>query len=385
MSGDPGLGIQLGLFYAILCQCVFGVVPPPTNLSVVCHNFKNVLYWNYSSAVQQPTFTVNLNSYESDPQTLKTSQRLLNISSYSSDITDHYVVSVTAGVGQEISESLSVKFTYSTDYYDEKTHKCTLDFPAVDASVHKDVIEVSFKHPSAFYARASLEEEFEYTIILNPSSSSVPHLQEKSSHSCFEDELGYLCETKVHVNQSVVGQCVELKFEGKIASIPVHTYRNVTVPQLEPASAKTEWIAAILCGSIALLFIVFVVLWFIHKNFSKIPKVPSILRNIVTRPYSTPYSQPESPHVSSMTSATHTPVLLYNNEPLLDFVHDEVSKTTDTLVNTEEEEPAPSEEEYDSSGGFGKSSDYDSPKCLMEMSPGDFPEGYGPRPPILQA
>ncbi|XP_056326628.1 interferon gamma receptor 1-like [Danio aesculapii] len=376
MSRDPGFWIQLGLLYVTLCQRVFGVVPPPTNLSVVCHNFKNVLYWNYGSAVQQPMFTVNLIPYESDSQTLKTSETLLDISSYSSDTTDHYVVLVTADVGQENSESLSVKFTYSTDYYDGKTHKCTLDFPPVDASVHKDVIEVVFKHPSAFYTQASLEEEFVYTITLN---------QEKFSHSCFEDEdeLENLCEAKVHVNQSLAGQCVELKFEGKIASIPVHTYRNVCVPQLEPASAKTELIAAFLCGGFALLFIVSVILWFIYKNFSKIPKVPTILRNIVTRPSSTPYSQPESPHVSSMTSATHNPVLVYNNESLLDFVHDEVSRTTDTLVNTEVEEPAPSEEEYDSSGGFGKSSDYDSPKCLLEMSPGDFSEGYGPRPPIL--
>lgn len=60
----------------------------------------------------------------SDPQTVKTSQTLLDISSYSSEVFDHFVVSVTAHVGQETSESLFVEFTYSTDYYDGKTHRC---------------------------------------------------------------------------------------------------------------------------------------------------------------------------------------------------------------------------------------------------------------------
>lgn len=380
MPRDPGFGMQLGLFYAILCQSVLGFVPPPTNLSVVCHNFVNVLYWNYSSAVQQPTFTVNLKSYESDPQTVKTSQTLLDISSYSSEVFDHFVVSVTAHVGQETSESLSVEFTYSTDYYDGKTHRCTLDFPAVNASVHEKMFEVIFKHPFSFYMQDSLKEELVYTITLN---------QKETSQSCYEDEdeAQHLCIGKVHTDQSVAGQCVNLTFDGKITSIPLHSSRSVCVAQLEPASvAQTELIAGLLCGGIALLVIVLVILWFIYKNLSKIPKVPAILRNMVTGQSSTPYSQPESPPVSSMTSAGHTPILIDNiffNDSSINFVDDEASRTADTLVNTEVEEPAPSEEEYDSSGGFGKSSDYDSPKCLLEMSPGDFPEGYGPRPAIL--
>lgn len=48
----------------------------------------------------------------------------------------------------------------------------------------------------------------------------------------------------------------------------------------------------------------------------------------------------------------------------------ETSSTFEGDVNYEESE------EY-------KSSDYDRPKFLQEMSPGDFTTGYGPRPPVL--
>jgi len=40
----------------------------------------------------------------------------------------------------------------------------SLDFPAVNTSVRKDVIEVSFWHPSLFYEQDILNEEFKYTI-----------------------------------------------------------------------------------------------------------------------------------------------------------------------------------------------------------------------------
>lgn len=54
-----------------------------------------------------------------------------------------------------------------------------------------------------------------------------------------EDEDEYLCIAQIHLNQSLVGQCVELSFEGMIAGIPTHTSRNVCVPPLTPHTGKT--------------------------------------------------------------------------------------------------------------------------------------------------
>jgi len=56
-------------------------------------------------------------------RTVDTSQTYLDISNNSDDAADDYFVDVTAHVGQEKSESASIRFTYSKDYYDEKTHK----------------------------------------------------------------------------------------------------------------------------------------------------------------------------------------------------------------------------------------------------------------------
>ncbi len=61
--------------------------------------------------------------------------------------------------------------------------------------------------------------------------------QQEVSYSCFEDEE--LCIEEIHFNQSVAGQCVELKFEGKIAGIPSYAYRNICVPQQTPETGKS--------------------------------------------------------------------------------------------------------------------------------------------------
>ncbi len=58
-----------------------------------------------------------------------------------------------------------------------------------------------------------------------------------------EDEW---CTADIHFNQSVAGQCVELKLEGNIAAIPSYTYRNICVPQQTPETGKSI-ISLIIC------------------------------------------------------------------------------------------------------------------------------------------
>lgn len=60
----------------------------------------------------------------SDSQTADTYQTYLDISSYSRDVGDDYIVFVTAHDGQEKSESVSITFTYSQDFFEEKKQKC---------------------------------------------------------------------------------------------------------------------------------------------------------------------------------------------------------------------------------------------------------------------
>lgn len=372
MSKEPVF--QFGVFCALLCHCASGFVPSATNISVVCHNFVNVLYWNYSNPAEPLTFSVLINPYESDPQTINTSQTYLDISNYSNDVSDNYVVSVTAYAGQEKSESASIDFTYSKDYYNEKTHKykCSLDFPAINMSVHNDEIEASFWHPSIFYDQDILDEDFKYTVTYD---------QEMVSDYCVEDR----CIAKIHLNRSVAGRCVELRFEGKIAAIPTHTSRSVCVPGLKPQTDNIALIVALLGGGLVLLFVSVGVVWVLCKKWSKIPKVPQVLRNFMTGQSSSALlSQTESPIVSPTAFDGHKPQLTevsYDSSPVPPDEKD--CKTTSDLANIDVDEsecPEDDVSDYD----FGHQlSDYNSPKFMQELGPEDFAEGYGPRPPVI--
>ncbi|XP_042624302.1 interferon gamma receptor 1-like [Cyprinus carpio] len=371
------LVFQFGVFYALdlLFAGVIGFVPSPTNVSVVCHNFVNVLYWNYSNPTEQLKFSVKVKPYVSDSQTADTLQTYLDISSYSRDVGDDYIVFVTAHDGQEKSESVSITFPYSQDFFEEKKKKCSLDSPAVNTSVHKNVIEVSFQHPFFLHQQDILNEEFMYT---------VTHDEQKVLYSCFVEEK--LCTVEIHLNESTAGQCVELKFEGKIAGIPSYTYRNVCVPQQMPETDKSGLIVAVQAGGTIVLFIITGFLWLLCRKLSKIPKSPEFLRNVI--PGQSLTTQPEPTAISAMTPQGHTPLLTddtfsYGSPPISPNEKDckENTLLDETIVRLPEE----SEEDVncDDFEGFGLSSDYDSPKFLQEMSPGDITEGYGPRPPVI--
>ncbi|XP_067242931.1 interferon gamma receptor 1-like [Chanodichthys erythropterus] len=371
------LMFQFGVFYALLCQCVFGSVPSAINVSVVCHNFVNVLYWNYSHPAEQLKFSVLVQPYQSDSQTVDTSQTYLDISNYSKDAADDYSVSVTAHVGQEKSESASIKFTYSKDFYDENQHayKCSLDFPAVNESVHKDEIEVSFWHPSLIYEQDILKEEFIYTIT---------HDQKKTSYSCFEDED--LCTAKIHLNQNVAGQCVVLKFEGMIAAIPTYSYKNVCVPHQTPETDHTGLIAALLGGGFMLLFITVGVVWVLCKKWNDWPKVPEVLRSII--PGQTPTAllpQSEPPAFPQLQCSGHQPLLKKISHDSFGSTPDSSDEKGSDLVDTDPYEPKlPITENSDGESTVIEPSGYNSPKNLeIEIGPEDFAEGYGPRPAVI--
>ncbi|XP_050981339.1 interferon gamma receptor 1-like [Labeo rohita] len=376
MSNKPV--VHFGVFCALLLP-VCGYVPSPTNVSVVCHNFVNVLYWNYSNPTEQLKFSVNIDPYMSESQTADTFQTYLDISSYSRDASDDYSVSVTAHDGQEKSKSVSITFTYSKDFFDESKHKykCSLDFPPVNASVHKDTIEVSFQHPFLLHKQSILNEEFGYTIT---------HNEQKVSNSCFEDED--LCIVDFPFNQSATGECVQLKFEGEIAGILSYTYRNVCVPQQTPETSQAGLLAALLGGGTVMLFIFMGIVWLFWRKWSKIPPKPEFLCRSPGQ-FNTMLVSPHESTVSPVAPQGHTPLLKedsfsYGSPPISPTEKDCKANTilNDTVVDLPEEV---SEEDVndDNSEGFCRSSDYDSPKFLQEMSPGDITEGYGPRPPVL--
>ncbi|KAL0177209.1 hypothetical protein M9458_026103 [Cirrhinus mrigala] len=98
-------------------------------------------------------------------------------------------------------------------------------------------------------------------------------------------------------------------------------------------------------------------------------------------------SQPESTAVYPVVPQGHTPLLKEESfsygSPSISPTEKDCSKIFNDTVVDLPEEVSQEDVNGDDSEGFCRSSDYDSPKFLQEMSPGDITEGYGPRPPIL--
>lgn len=60
-----GIDVITSFEFVIVSKFFFSssTVPSATNVSVVCHNFVNVLYWNYSHPAEQLEFSVLVRPY----------------------------------------------------------------------------------------------------------------------------------------------------------------------------------------------------------------------------------------------------------------------------------------------------------------------------------
>nr|XP_055049723.1 interferon gamma receptor 1-like [Misgurnus anguillicaudatus] len=372
MSKDPTLSCWLFivLLYAGVCS-----VPPPTNISVVCHNFVNVLYWNYSTPTEEVRFNLKIQPYTGLLQTVDTSEMYLDMSEYTSDVNDNYFVTVKALDGQEVSKTVSITFSYSMS--DESTHKCSVDFPPIETSVHKDKINVSFSHPYNIYNHESLNEVFTYR---------VTHDERETSFDCYDDEE--LCTAEIHIGQSEMGKCIDLTFEATVDVLFSTFNKNVCLSKMPD---KLIYIAALVARCVMILFISLGFVWLLCKKWSRIPDV---LINFMTpnKPVSVIHQPLETP-ISPVSPASHLPLLqtedpIYIEVPIVSPPEEDPSITlhsTEVVMDPETSCTSERDGNYESeeSEDYDKSSDYDSPKFLQEMSPGDFATGYGPRPSVL--
>uniref|UniRef100_A0AAY4CMT8 Fibronectin type-III domain-containing protein n=1 Tax=Denticeps clupeoides TaxID=299321 RepID=A0AAY4CMT8_9TELE len=98
---------------------------PPSNLTVSCHNLKNVIYWNYTDPSVKPVFKVEIRQYDSETMhTVNITETSLDISSYTDNIKTSYMVSVRAAVGFEVSEVETAEFSYDTDLGVQQSCEC---------------------------------------------------------------------------------------------------------------------------------------------------------------------------------------------------------------------------------------------------------------------
>ncbi|KAK3554713.1 hypothetical protein QTP70_032641 [Hemibagrus guttatus] len=368
-------------------SCVFmrsvalSTVPVLTNVSLTCHNFKNVLYWNYSAPELKPEFNITISGYESEGKSVHTSQTYLDISEYTQDAGDAYDIQVAAQAkGLELNSfSENIKFSYNEDLITDIA--CVVDFPKLEVSVFDRRVKLSFAHPYYFHNVEALRGDFYCQIFYNKT--------ERKCEPCYEDDD--VCTEEFELSESLYGKCMDIHIQGFVEHIPAEITRKVCDLK---APNNTDWImllTVLLCVVFGLLLLI---IWgvIMYKKLTKADS-QSTLSKLLGIVKSDHVNVPEQATLSKVTSVGHTPLL---ETPELIFSDMSVSKfeedssdlpthfptnITTNVMYSEEEEYEDGEEEADS-GDFdsGNSfSGYDSQKFPIDMGQGDIVEAYGRR------
>ncbi|XP_072533693.1 growth/differentiation factor 10b [Salminus brasiliensis] len=366
----PNVSVFLCL-YAGLAQ-VSSFVSPLTDINVRCHNFENIVYWNYGDPQLQPEFTVTIKSYLRGPQPdLKTTQTYLNISNYTLDPSDVYFVYVKAQLkGSEDYNASEIIFTYNQD--SPLGIKCMVDFPSVNVSVLQHTIEVAFEHPYDVYdIETQSDDVFKYTVKCNETA-------------CGKYECTESCTAVIPIPESLYESCFYLHFNGVVNSIPFEGLKEVcSLPKKDP-TLGIPLITGIVCAAVVLLLLLIGVGVEIYKKVTGSDSQRAIISKLLGMVSSDPsVIEPERPDLSEVRSVSHTPLLVtpeYDistptpNSPE-EVTHLPIQSITDFEFPGEEEEQKGSEEDND----FVFSNEgYDRKKFPFEMSPGDIVEAYRP-------
>ncbi|KAL6487571.1 hypothetical protein MHYP_G00041970 [Metynnis hypsauchen] len=356
----------------------------PTNVSVSCHNFENVVYWNYSDLSQKPEFAVTIGVYKGEqPPVLKTTESYLDISNYTDEADNVYDVYVEAWLnGSESARSREVvKFTYSQDFPKSSLFsKCVVDFPDVDVSASHHTIELSFVHPYDFYDSESLNDNLSYRVTCNET--------ECGNAECSIDEYvdKSLCTDEMHIPEDLYGRCFSIHLEAYINSIPIKTSKEVCSLST-PSKHDVTLITSLVCIGVGILLIFLAAGAVMYKKVTQ-PESQSAIINKVLRMVKTDPSvmDPERPTVSEIRSISHTPLLVTSDDvisistspsPPAEITHFPVQPITDVEL-LEDQEPGGGEEDDDFNGFSDSFSGYDCQKFPLEMSPGDTVEAYRP-------
>ncbi|KAF3841914.1 hypothetical protein F7725_023865 [Dissostichus mawsoni] len=142
------------ILFLALVQVVLALVEPPANVTLECHNMRNVLRWDYDQLVPGLRFRVNIGSIGGSPNGIWVDPPTKQADvSFLSDPRNEYIISVTAVIGQNESGSAppdAIEFSYFKDALSERI--CSLDLPSVNVTtLHDGKILVRFMHPWLLY------------------------------------------------------------------------------------------------------------------------------------------------------------------------------------------------------------------------------------------
>ncbi|NP_001117888.2 interferon gamma receptor 1 precursor [Oncorhynchus mykiss] len=264
----------------VLSQQVDSYVPPPVNVSVICHNFHNVIYWNYSEPSLQPQFNVEMTRKYSGAALVcsNTSLYHCDVSSFTKVIEEGYRFILTA-VGQNTNSS-EISFTYDdTVYPDLVDVQCSLDFPPVNISAVSDqIIKVQFIHPFHIYKYAIIKnerpdhKEFDYMVV------TEDHLKQHSFACSYKQH--HVCEAEIPVDGKMDRHCIKMK--GKMNNVHVSAHQNICIEGKHGDSGPSYTALYIVIPIVAMVVIAFIV-WLIYSKLTSgsFPQ-PKILASILS-------------------------------------------------------------------------------------------------------
>uniref|UniRef100_UPI0037E92AD8 interferon gamma receptor 1 n=1 Tax=Semicossyphus pulcher TaxID=241346 RepID=UPI0037E92AD8 len=246
-----------------------GIVLPPTNLTVSCHNLDVTARWEYSRQQPQTRFRVHIRGAAGEYQN-ETTYHHFNLSHFVWKSEERYrevhVVTVTAVLGGEQSKPVqSNTFTFSDSRPAEL--KCKLPFPPVDLKVDDSEASVTFRNPLHFYRQLQQAEKldsvsFEFDVTTADGKSVT--------HTCPVDQEN--CQREVLFPEDGE-KCVTLR--GWLYNINVG--RNVAFNETGPICPDTSAdvlviVFVVLLSSVALIITVITICicltksWTIKKN-----------------------------------------------------------------------------------------------------------------------
>ncbi|KAI1886415.1 hypothetical protein AGOR_G00213780 [Albula goreensis] len=371
------------------------IVPPPRNITVMCHNFETMVYWNHSDGAADVRFNVNIVSYRSMRLPVdscwNTTERKCNVSSLIlSKIQDNYHMSITALRGSAESQpAMSADFTYILDLKEELL--CSVDFPPVNVSISDRLLKVRFINPYRHYRAAFRKDKnqyngkFQYTLI-------HANATDEYKFECQPREP--ICEGSIPLADGEETQCVMPK--GNLKDIHFTAAEKICQETQKQIVKENQMniVLYVLAPVVAFIFLAtFVVLMSrrLTQTQSSIPKsMASWLTN--PRPVGGSLLQPESEITSEVLSVEPSPSYSMVQEPHL---QDATGSTTidgggsrfrigvvgdqSASEKGEQQQEEPEQKrhpEYDHR--HWQSTDYDRTHVPvpMEMSPGDSVVGY---------
>lgn len=213
-------------------------VLPPTNVTFVCHNMRNMLSWGYTEPVDGVTFKVVVMSTEGEEVILEVEPPNMSkdLSEFSDPDNDRVVFVKAVKDNVESAEVPEEGIEYSYFKGSIVKIKCDLDLPLVNVTTtDENHLHYSFTHPGVLYPTSRRQRrnkshesqdslpEFEYDIdILNQESHSFKgHCTER------------VCQGKLHVHGSQKSYC--LNISGEMRRMSVRATKKYCSEPLEPA------------------------------------------------------------------------------------------------------------------------------------------------------